>query len=81
MKRDNTALAELRGVGSVSMCDCGSINLTLGAVTLHLDADTFLKSSFMLHSAAEQLMDLKSATMETTGAQCDSKETGAWSVN
>ena len=64
MKTEKVPLAELRGVGSVQLCDCGSINLTLGGVTLHLDPDTFIKSSFLVNSAAERFMDLQSSAAD-----------------
>lgn len=57
MKGINAALAQQQGVGSVRMCQCGSISLNIGVVTLHLDPDTFLKTTAMLRMAAEQYVE------------------------
>ena len=50
----NRTLAEHHGLGFVRVCDCGAINLNIGLVTLHLDPETFLKTSALLRQAAEQ---------------------------
>ncbi len=56
MKGANTTLAEQYGLGSVRICDCGSLNLNIGHVTLHLDPEAFLKTAVLLRQAAEQYL-------------------------
>jgi len=56
MKSTNMTLAENHGLGSVRICDCGSLNLNIGLVTLHLDPETFLKTAALLRQAAEQYL-------------------------
>lgn len=52
MKGMVTSLAETNGLGYVRVCSCGSINLNIGAVTLHIEPDTFLRAATMLQQAA-----------------------------
>jgi hypothetical protein len=57
MKDTNLALAEDSGVGFVRMCECGSINLNAGVVTLYLDPETFRRSTALLQRAAGQYLE------------------------
>lgn len=57
MKNANMTLAEHQGLGSVRICECGSLNLNIGLVTLHLDPEAFLKIAALLRQAAEQYMN------------------------
>jgi len=56
MKGANMTLADYHGLGSVRICDCGSLNLNIGLVTLHLDPEAFLKTAALLRQAAEQYL-------------------------
>jgi len=56
MKGTNMTLADYHGLGSVRICDCGSLNLNIGLVTLHLDPEAFLKTAALLRQAAEQYL-------------------------
>ncbi len=56
MKGTNMTLVEDRGLGSVRICECGSLNLNIGLVTLHLDPEAFLKTAALLRQAAEQYL-------------------------
>lgn len=80
MKGENSILAEMHGVGSVRVCDCGSVHLSIGAVTLHLDADTFLRSSFMLHLAANQLISRRDS-QESSNLMHDAINRDQWIVH
>ncbi len=57
MKSTNVALAEYQGVGCVRICECGSINLNIGVVTLHLDPETFLRTTALLQQALERYLE------------------------
>ncbi len=65
MKDINAALAEHPGVGFIRMCECGSINLNIGIVTLHLDPGTFLKTTALLQQAAEQYLKRRKSASAT----------------
>jgi len=56
MKGMNSILADLQGTGSVRICECGSLNLNIGLVTLHLDPEAFLKTAALLRQAAERYL-------------------------
>jgi hypothetical protein len=51
-----TSLAETSGVGYVRLCACGSINLNIGAITLHIKPDAFLRVAAMAQQAATTLL-------------------------
>ncbi len=51
----NVILADRAGLGSVRLCECDSIHLTIGPVTLHLETKTFAETTRMMHKAMEQL--------------------------
>lgn len=55
-----TVLAECQGFGSVRLCECGSVNLNIGAVTLHLDERAMLQAAAMLREAIERYAVTKS---------------------
>lgn len=68
MKVFTASLAESSGLGYVRVCSCGSINLNIGAVTLHVEPDTFLRAAAMLQQAAVALTAMKrdaTATLQT----------------
>ncbi len=67
MKDKNVALAEDPGVGFVRMCECGSINLNIGVVTLHLDPETFLRSTALTQQAAKQYLERSRSASSTPG--------------
>ncbi len=48
MKGMNSILADLQGTGSVRICECGSLNLNIGLVTLHLNPEAFLNTATLL---------------------------------
>jgi len=59
MKGTNVTLAAQEGLGSVRVCQCGSLSLNIGVVTLHLDPEVFLKTTALLREAAEQFLKRK----------------------
>jgi hypothetical protein len=52
----NFTLAELTSLGSVTMCACGTIHLSVGVVTLRMAPEVFEKMVQMCQKAAEQLL-------------------------
>jgi hypothetical protein len=66
MKSTNMVLAENHGLGSVRICECGSLNLNIGPITLHLDPEAFLKTAVLLQQAAE--LYLKRNEPQTTAS-------------
>ncbi|WP_263410447.1 hypothetical protein [Terriglobus tenax] len=48
-------LAELEGLGGVSLCGCGTVHLSVGSVTVRLAPEAFLQAVKMCQQAAQQL--------------------------
>ncbi len=72
MKSTNMTLAEHHGLGSVRICECGSLNLNIGLVTLHLYPESFLRTAALLQQAAEQYLkrrELEAAAFGESPAQ------------
>lgn len=49
-------LAERASVGSISLCDCGTIHVAMGSVTVRLSPEVFCELVVMCRSAADMLM-------------------------
>jgi hypothetical protein len=67
MKGTNMTLAEDYGLDSVRICECGSLNLNIGLVTLHLDPEVFLKTATLLRQAAEQYLKRNESIATASG--------------
>jgi hypothetical protein len=52
----NLVLAELEALGSVSLCACGTLHLSVGAVTLRLAPEAFGQMLRMCQNAADQML-------------------------
>lgn len=61
MKDTNRLLANQQGVGTVRVCNCGSINLNIGAMTLHMSPDAFIRTAIMIRQAANEYVEQKEA--------------------
>jgi hypothetical protein len=48
-------LAEAEGLGGVTLCACGTVHLSVGAVTVRLAPEAFLQAVKMCQQAAQQL--------------------------
>jgi len=48
-------LARSEGLGSVTVCDCGTISLHVGGVTLRLEPTAFIQLDTMVQDAIETL--------------------------
>lgn len=66
MKGIHVTLAEHQGVGCVRMCECGSVNLNIGIVTLHLDPESFVRTAALLREATEQYAERSKSTSLTS---------------
>lgn len=67
MKSTNMILAEHHGLGSIRICECGSLNLNIGLVTLHLDPEAFLKTAALLRQSAEQYLKRNESITTASG--------------
>ncbi len=56
---DAAVLAEIAGLGKVTMCGCGVISLHLGSITLRLEAKALAQMEQLLDAALDQLCELK----------------------
>ena len=54
-------LADQPGLGRVRLCECNSIHLNIGPVTINLAADAFAQTAILLQDAMEQLNEIFSA--------------------
>ena len=55
ISEERMMLAEAEGLGGVSLCACGTIHLSVGAVTVRLAPEAFLQAVRMCQQAAQQL--------------------------
>lgn len=61
-------LAENNRVGSVSICGCGTIHLSLGAVSLRLSPEVFAEAVQMMRTASQTLLQ-QGAKLEAAGSE------------
>ncbi len=54
--KHNLMLAELQSLGSVSLCACGTVHVSVGAVTLRLAPEAFGQMIQMCQSAADRML-------------------------
>ncbi len=52
----NLMLAELESLGSVSLCACGTLHVSVGAVTLRLAPEAFGQMIRMCQNAADRML-------------------------
>lgn len=55
MSSPSKVLSELPGLGSVALCDCGTVHVAVGAVTVRLAPEAFLQMMSMCRDAMENL--------------------------
>jgi len=51
----NVILADLPGLGRVRMCECNSIHVSIGPVTLNLEPAAFMQMAALMCNAADRL--------------------------
>ena len=57
----NVILADLPGIGRVRLCECNSVHLNIGPITMNLSVEAFAQSASLIHSAMEQLTEIIAA--------------------
>lgn len=55
ISEERMMLAEAEGLGGVALCACGTVHLSVGAVTVRLAPEAFLQAVRMCQQAAQQL--------------------------
>ncbi len=68
-------LAEYPGLGSVSVCTCGSVHVQIGPVELTLEPGAFAQSALMFQRAIAALEEGKFARPDTRASRKDSQLT------
>ncbi len=56
VEASNVQLASRSGLGEISMCGCGVIHVSIGAVSLRLVPEAFCELVVMCRSAADALL-------------------------
>jgi hypothetical protein len=59
MKDVNVILAEHPGLGRVCLCECNSVHVNIGPITLNLEPAAFLQMAALLCNAADQLSAIR----------------------
>jgi hypothetical protein len=57
----NVTLANYPGLGSVRLCECNSIHLNIGPVTVTLSPEAFVEAAILVRNAMEQLREIVGA--------------------
>jgi hypothetical protein len=63
----NVILADYPGLGRVRLCECNSIHLSIGPVTMNLSPEAFAQAAALVRNAMEQLTEIAGARQ----AGCD----------
>ncbi len=61
MKDINIILADQPGLGRIRLCECNSIHVSVGPVTLNLEPAAFLQMTTLMCGAMEQLTAIRKA--------------------
>jgi hypothetical protein len=55
----NVILADRPGLGCVRMCECNSIHLSIGPVTINLEPTAFRQMATLMSAAMNQLAEIQ----------------------
>lgn len=55
MSEINATLAEHTGLGTVRLCECKSIHLTIGSVTINMAVEAFTQTATLIRQAMDTL--------------------------
>ncbi len=55
----NVILADHPGLGRVRLCECRSIHVSIGPVTLNLEPSAFMQVATLMCNAVEQLSEIR----------------------
>jgi hypothetical protein len=58
----NVILADLQGLGRVRLCECNSVHVSVGPVTINLEPAAFEQLSALMNIASEQLAKVREST-------------------
>ncbi|HEY0263814.1 MAG TPA: hypothetical protein VGC07_04765 [Granulicella sp.] len=61
MDQNNVMLAEYPGLGNVRLCECKSIHLKIGPITVTLAPEAFAQAACMIRHAMESLAVIAAA--------------------
>lgn len=64
MDKLKAVLAEQPGLGQIHLCECDSIHLSIGPVTINLAPEAFALMATMVHKAMEELAAMLPCTGE-----------------
>ena len=65
----NVILADAPGLGRVRLCECNSVHLSIGPVTINLEAAAFRQMASLVASATERLAKIRESSSETADAR------------
>lgn len=60
----NVILAEYPGLGRVRLCECNSVHLAIGPVTVNLSVEAFAQMAILVRNAMEQLSEIAEAKVD-----------------
>jgi hypothetical protein len=60
--RSNAILAEQTGTGTVRLCSCNSIHLSIGPVTIDMTPEMFAEAAVLVQQAMESLAVIVAAS-------------------
>lgn len=63
----NVILAELPSLGWIRLCECSSVHVTIGPVTINLEPGAFKQFAELMASATERLAKIKETSDESDG--------------
>ncbi len=61
MDEINVILADYPGLGKVWLCECNSIHLSIGPVTVTLAPQAFAQTAILIHNAMKELEEISVA--------------------
>jgi hypothetical protein len=64
MHEVNVILAEVAGLGKVRLCECNSVHVSVGPITINLEVAAFRQMAHLLASATERLTKITEQTNE-----------------
>jgi hypothetical protein len=67
-------LARHSGVGQVQFCSCNLIHLSLGAITINLDPETFAQTATMMRNALDEFSRLVAAGVLRQGSSDETRK-------
>ena len=60
-------LADLPGLGRIRLCECNSIHVSIGPITIHLEQTAFQQMADLTAAASERLAKIRESNDEQKG--------------